>query len=95
MKIIKKGQRWSKEAKCTGRGNGGGGCGAVLRLSENDIYETCLNYYDDCITFCCPECGVETNIGVGVNVIPKGKRPTEEERKKIALKKKIEKQEGK
>ena len=30
MKLLEKGQRWSMEVKCTGKGNGGCGCGARL-----------------------------------------------------------------
>lgn len=69
MKILKKGREqrgWSKECKCTGKGNGGGGCGALLLVSEYDIYETRSSHYDGSTdyykTFSCPQCGVETDI---------------------------------
>ena len=93
MKIVKKGRQqrgWSKEYKCTGNGNGGGGCGAVLLVSEYDIYGTSntdytgdTNYYD---TFCCMQCGVETDVKDVPRNKKKGIRPTEEERREIALK---------
>lgn len=43
MKIIKEGRKqtgWSKELTCTGKGNGGGGCGAVLLVEQTDLYNT-------------------------------------------------------
>lgn len=66
MEVIRKGVGWSKKVKCTGYGNGGGGCGAVLRIEEGDIYET-TNYERDggrefCRTIECPQCGKETDI---------------------------------
>ena len=69
MKVIKKGtgqKGWSKEFTCTGSGNGGGGCGAVLLVSAGDIYQT--HHYDyggghDVYkTFTCPCCHVKTDI---------------------------------
>ena len=69
MKQIKKGREqkgWSKEYACTGKGNGGGGCGAVLLVSENDLYMTSRSDYSGdteyFVTFKCPCCGVETDI---------------------------------
>lgn len=69
MKVIKRGRSqrgWSKEFECTGKGNGGGGCGAKLLVSENDLYMTSSSHYDGStdyyITFCCSCCGVETDI---------------------------------
>ncbi len=69
MKVLKKGRKQkgrSKEFKCTGKGNGGGGCGATLLVSENDLYETASYHYDGSsehyTTFCCPGCGVETDV---------------------------------
>ena len=92
MEVVKKGrpQRgWSKEYKGTGAGNGQGGCGAILLISEYDLYQTVSEHYDgstDCYTtFCCCECGVETDVK-DVPVNQKGIRPSEEEREKIALK---------
>jgi hypothetical protein len=69
MKVIKKGRGqkgWSKEYTCTGNGNGGGGCGAILLVSEGDIYMTSHSDYgggtDYFTTFRCPLCKVETDI---------------------------------
>lgn len=71
MKIIKKGRKqkgWSKEFTCTGDGNGGGGCGAILLVSKSDLYETKnCDYTGDCdyyTTYSCPCCDVETDIDV-------------------------------
>ncbi len=90
-KVLKPGrvQRgWSREFVCTGDGNGGGGCKAVLLISEYDIYETASfalgegEYYN---TFCCPQCGVETDIPPRYfQGEPKGKKPTRGEIKAIA-----------
>jgi hypothetical protein len=69
MKVIKKGREqkgWAKEFTCTGAGNGGGGCGAVLLVEQSDVYLT--HHYDyggghDIYnTFRCTLCGVETDI---------------------------------
>ena len=64
MKIIKPGTGWEKEVECTGAGNGGGGCKAILSINKDDLYKTTRYSIDDVscfITFCCP-CGVETDI---------------------------------
>lgn len=81
MKVLKKGrpQRgWSSEFTCTGAGNGNGGCGARLLVSEYDLYRTSSSHYDGStdyyITFSCAECGVETDVNVPVT--PKGTRPS-------------------
>jgi|GEM_PF-6506745 len=83
MQVFKKGKHWSRKVKCTGNNNGGGGCGAILLITEKDIYEIidCSRCNNDChncrglTVFCCPKCRVETNIRVSRNVVPRGKRP--------------------
>jgi hypothetical protein len=70
VKLIKKGrpQRgWAKQITCTGKGNGRGGCGAVLMVEEGDLFQTsrqCVgdDYPDIFVTFKCSECGVLTDI---------------------------------
>jgi hypothetical protein len=69
MKVIKKGRAqkgWAKEYECTGMGNGGGGCGAILLVEEADLYRTSsCDYTGDCdyfTTFRCGQCGVQTDI---------------------------------
>lgn len=37
MRVLKEGPGWSIEQVCTGKGNGGGGCGAVLAVEKEDI----------------------------------------------------------
>lgn len=69
MKTINKGKPWSKKVKCTGHGNGSGGCGAQLLIEKEDLYETSRECYGDSsptyyTTFACQECGVETDIEV-------------------------------
>jgi len=43
MKVIQKGRGqkgWAKEFTCTGKGNGDGGCEAVLLVEADDIFRT-------------------------------------------------------
>jgi hypothetical protein len=77
MKIITPGRPqtgWAKEFTCTGAGNGNGGCGALLLVEQDDLYETLSSSYDGStdhhITFKCSSCGIETDIkDVPQNVI--------------------------
>jgi len=66
MKILEKGPGWSTKQKCTGKGNGGGGCESLLLVEPNDIYITSNTDYlgdtDYYYTFVCPVCGIETDI---------------------------------
>lgn len=64
MKILEKGIGWSIEQRCTGRGNGDGGCNSLLLVEREDIYVTSStdDYY---YTFKCPVCNVETDIKSG------------------------------
>lgn len=88
MEVIKKGSSrpgWSAELVCTGAGNGGFGCGATLLVTEHDVYHTeshardeTTTYYD---TFCCVECGTETDIGGRWPQKALGQAPSLEERK--------------
>ena len=66
MKVLEKGPGWNLKQRCTGMGNGDGGCESLLLVEENDIYVTShidmtgdTDYY---YTFCCPVCGKETDI---------------------------------
>lgn len=92
MRVIKKGRKqkgWSKEYVCTGFGNGGGGCGAKLLVSEFDLYGTSSHHYDGTsdyyTTFCCCECGVETDVTDHPPRVS-GTRPSEKERAAVAQK---------
>jgi hypothetical protein len=68
MKVLERGRPqkgWSTEIKCTGSGNGGGGCGAKLLVEQVDLYKTyrnCRDESDTFVTFTCCECGVETDL---------------------------------
>lgn len=69
MKVLKKGTKkpgWHKELKCTGGGNGGFGCEAILLVEQSDVYRTQSHHYDGSsesyLTFKCPECNRETDI---------------------------------
>ena len=95
MEVLRKGrpQRGnSKKYTCTGAGNGRGGCGAVLLVSEYDMNRTVSTDYgggtDYYATFCCPECGVETDVSPWPSFDLKGTRPTDEERREMAFKNK-------
>jgi hypothetical protein len=68
VKVIKKGRAqkgWAKEFTCTGRGNGDGGCGALLLVEQADVFQTSSSHYDGSTdyynTFKCV-CGVLTDI---------------------------------
>lgn len=66
MKILEKGPGWSIKEKCTGKGNGDGGCESLLLVESEDIYVTSSSSYDGSVdyyyTFRCPVCGKETDI---------------------------------
>lgn len=66
MKVLEKGPGWSMEVICSGKGNGGCGCGARLLVERGDIYLTHSYDYggghDIYYTIRCPECNVETDI---------------------------------
>jgi hypothetical protein len=71
MKVITPGRQqkgWATETTCTGKGNGGGGCGALLLVDEGDLYKTFTgaNYGGDTpepvATFKCAACGVLTDL---------------------------------
>lgn len=66
MRVLQEGPGWSIKQKCTGYGNGGGGCGALLEVERGDIYLTSstdlsgeTDYY---YTFKCPCCDIETDV---------------------------------
>lgn len=68
MKVIKPGnglKGWSKKLKCTGVGNNGYGCQALLLVEQQDLFRTashCRDETDYYITFKCPECGTLTDV---------------------------------
>ena len=75
MKVLKPGdgrKEWSFKTKCTGHGNEGGGCKAVLLIGLSDLFHTHSSHYDGSneiyTTFKCVECGVLTDLPVGTQV---------------------------
>lgn len=75
MYVTKQGRTqtgWAKEFTCTGKGNGGGGCGAKLLVCEGDLYQTHSSHYDGSTetytTFRCCECKVQTDVVVPSSV---------------------------
>ena len=68
MKVLEKGPGWSIKVRCTGTGNGNGGCESLLLVEAGDIYVTCNSYYEDTeffYTITCPVCGMKTDIPTG------------------------------
>lgn len=72
MKILEEGKGWSIKERCTGKGNGGGGCDSLLLIEESDLYITShtdlSGETDYFYTFRCIKCGRETD--VEANKIP-------------------------
>jgi hypothetical protein len=68
MKVLKPGRAqkgWAKEYECTGKGNGNGGCGALLLVEQGDLFHTTQCARDETdyfVTFKCAACGVKTDI---------------------------------
>lgn len=90
MKVLKKGRAqkgWSKEYACSGAGNGGGGCGAKLLVSEHDLYYTHSHHYDGSsesyVTFSCCDCSVETDVAASSVSRVSGKRPSAAVRRSV------------
>lgn len=81
MEVLEKGEKqkgWAIKTRCTGKGNGGGGCTALLKVDQSDMFKTAssvmgeVTYY---VTFRCCECGVMTdlqNSDRGPVVVPNG-----------------------
>lgn len=75
MKILKEPSVWKKEKKCTGKGHGYYGCGALLEIEVDDIswdfesksywsyadQEMC-SYIDYFYNFQCPCCKIKTRL---------------------------------
>lgn len=73
MKVLepgKFGENWTIQHRCTGWGNGGGGCEALLEIEKSD-----LRYFrgvpgdswgsrDPAVTFKCPCCSTLTDLGL-------------------------------
>jgi hypothetical protein len=69
MKVLKTGRAqkgWSKQLKCSGRNNGGGGCGATLLVEQGDLFTTSTTDMggdtDTFVTFKCMSCEVLTDL---------------------------------
>lgn len=84
MKVVKPGRDqkgWAQEYECTGQGNGGGGCGAVLLVERGDLFYTARHYLSEVetfITFRCMSCKVLTDIPrCPVQPLPDSKDPGE------------------
>ena len=61
MEVLKKGKGWNLKQKCTGYGNGNGGCGSLLKVEEQDLFLT-YSDSDRYITFQCPVCNKYTDV---------------------------------
>lgn len=68
MKVVKKGRKKNglpARYRCTGAGNGGGGCGIVHLIFKDDLFTTISSAGRKgayCNTFTCICCDVETDI---------------------------------
>lgn len=68
MKIIEPGRDqkgWAAEFRCTGGGNTGGGCEALLLVEEGDLkayVSNALHEVTHYVSFDCPSCGVRTDV---------------------------------
>ena len=69
MRVIRKGRTQNgaaHERTCTGKGNGGGGCSAVLLVEQRALYADYTSDYlgdrDYYTKFRCSQCGVATTI---------------------------------
>lgn len=80
MKILQEGRPqkgWAKEFICTGKGNGGGVCGAKLLVEQDDVfctYSHCMGETDTLHTFKCAGCGVLTDIAESLPFTPRKPR---------------------
>ena len=75
MKILEPGKNgsttWSMQHRCTGWGNGGKGCEALLELEYEDLRyfegtggEVTWGYRESAVCFKCPCCGKLTDLGL-------------------------------
>lgn len=65
MKVIESGNPWTLEIRCSGAGNGGYGCNALLLVEQADVFITsssCRDETDYFNSFRCPECGRLTDL---------------------------------
>lgn len=68
MKVIKEGsgqKGWAKKFTCTGEGNNGGGCGAILLVEAKDLFSqtsSAMGEVTTYISFRCCQCGHTTDI---------------------------------
>ena len=65
MEVIKKGPEWSMDVECTGYGNGNDGCGALLRVTLDDVFKNQVhagNETNTYLTIRCCECSVMTDL---------------------------------
>lgn len=66
MRVISRVRPKELKVKCTGHGNGAGGCGSFLGVSRADVYHTRGSSYDgsgeDYATICCPVCFICTDL---------------------------------
>lgn len=65
MRVMEK-NNWSIEERCTGKGNGDGGCNSLLLIEKEDLY-FCGEIYSACGTqygfaFKCPVCNLWTDV---------------------------------
>lgn len=71
MKVLKEGKpvekvAWKQVVKCTGEGNSGGGCDALLQVVRSDLrfYDGNSGYFQrpNAVVMRCPCCGATTDL---------------------------------
>ena len=66
MKVLERGPGWSTQQRCTGSSSGGGGCGSILAVEENDVnyasWHDMSGDIDWSYSFVCPVCGRSNRI---------------------------------
>ena len=66
MKVIREGKAWVLQHECTGFGNEGKGCGALLEMERSDLRYFAGGGYmdrDPAVVFKCPCCKQTTDLG--------------------------------
>jgi hypothetical protein len=70
MKVLREGKSWLLEHDCSGFGNGGKGCGALLGIGREDLYYfrglpgDSWGSREAAVMFKCPCCGQVTDLGL-------------------------------
>ena len=88
MKVLKEGKKpkiWAKKVTCTGKGNYSKGCRAKLLVTAKDLYQTFKSTDGETtttfVTFQCPLCKAETDIGTYADIPSEVQKETNKHKK--------------